>query len=101
MGRRERGDTRWISDGMKSLAVAAVFMFVFFVLFQGDLERWSNGIVGGRAGISFCRSWLADAPVLELLPCFVLNLTVVVSTMIVVYAGVMLLRAGANTIIRR
>jgi hypothetical protein len=76
-------------------------MFVFFVLFQGDLERWSNGIVGGRAGISFCRSWLADAPVLELLPCFVLNLTVGVSTMIVVYTAVMLLRAGANTITRR
>jgi hypothetical protein len=89
-----------ISDGLKSLGIALTIVFVYLFLLGGDLKSArSNGIFRtGRRHFSFCEGWLADAPVLEYLPCSVLNIVVAFSTMLTIVAAYMLVRTAGRAL---
>lgn len=71
-----------MTNGLKSVAVAVILLFVFIVLLGGEFEdREVFGIpIGGRRAINFCES-LGDAPILGLLPCFLINWVVIIGTL--------------------
>ena len=89
-----------MSDGLKSVAVVVAILFVYVVVLGGEFEdRDIFGIpIGGRPTISFCES-LGDVPVVGVLPCFLINLTVLAATLgaliLVFGAGRRLLRRGS------
>jgi hypothetical protein len=89
-------------DGVKSVLAALVLTFVMLVVLDGDIVRRTTCLVStdpclvaaGRRGISFCDGWIGGLPVLEWLPCFVLNLGVLSG----IFAGIIAAFAAARVL---
>lgn len=83
-----------MSNGFKSVVVAAAILFVYFAVLGGEIPPRDGWGIGPRRRITFCNSWVADAPLLDLLPCFALNLAIIVGTFLMIFAVFALVRVA-------
>ena len=94
-------------DGLKSVAAAAVLLFVMYVVLEGEPVRRVRCLFGsepclaaGRRSITFCNGWLAELPLLEMLPCFALNLIALFGVVFGMLATVAVIRLAGSELRR-